>query len=380
MTIENTELKEMVGKRITIDGERHRVAKVSVRAGTLTTVDGATVEVDGIYKRGRGYFFDTPKKGKKSSKVADEAPKETARQRRQREREEAEAAASGKSKRGRNRGGKKADEEVETPRERRRREKAEAAESGTKSKAKAPAKKKLVKAFDQAIAERVTQEVQDSIARALAEHGTYAIVPIAAGATFTEKDVKVTITLMSSEASSKEIDAYIREHRNSTDIAPEDEEEDELEELEDDDAEDEDLDEEEVDDEDLEDDEEDEDEDDEEDEDEDDEEVEDDSPSIDDLVASIVEDYPNLKEDKVRGFVEAYLTSEAVEDKLGDELMPGVTRLHKKGSELELLLVGFDEDEEAVKLLNTETGKFRSASIDDVVRMEIVEDEEEDDE
>lgn len=378
MTIENTELKEMVGKRITIDGERHRVAKVSVRAGTLTTVDGATVEVDGIYKRGRGYFFDTPKKGKKSSKVADEAPKETARQRRQREREEAEAAASSKSKRGRNRGGKKADEEVETPRERRRREKAEAAESGTKSKAKAPAKKKLVKAFDQAIAERVTQEVQDSIARALAEHGTYAIVPIAAGATFTEKDVKVTITLMSSEASSKEIDAYIREHRNSTDIAPEDEEEDELEELEDDDAEDEDLDEEEVDDEDLEDDEEEDEED--EDEDEDDEEVEDDSPSIDDLVASIVEDYPNLKEDKVRGFVEAYLTSEAVEDKLGDELMPGVTRLHKKGSELELLLVGFDEDEEAVKLLNTETGKFRSASIDDVVRMEIVEDEEEDDE
>lgn len=379
MTIENTELKEMVGKRITIDGERHRVAKVSVRAGTLTTVDGATVEVDGIYKRGRGYFFDTPKKGKKSSKVADEAPKETARQRRQREKEEAEAAASSKSKRGRNRGGKKADEEVETPRERRRREKAEAAESGTKSKAKAPAKKKLVKAFDQAIAERVTQEVQDSIARALAEHGTYAVVPIAAGATFTEKDVKVTITLMSSEASSKEIDAYIREHRNSTDIAPEDEEEDELEELEDDDAEDEDLDEEEVDDEDLEDDEE-EDEEDEEDEDEDDEEVEDDSPSIDDLVASIVEDYPNLKEDKVRGFVEAYLTSEAVEDKLGDELMPGVTRLHKKGSELELLLVGFDEDEETVKLLNTETGKFRSASIDDVVRMEIVEDEEEDDE
>jgi len=372
MTIENTELKEMVGKRITIDGERHRVAKVSVRAGTLTTVAGATVETDGIYKRGRGYFFDTPKKGKKTPKVADEAPKETARQRRQREKEEAEAATTGKSNRGRNRGGKKADEEVETPRERRRREKAEAA-ADTKTKTKAPAKKKLVKAFDQAIAERVTQEVQDAIARVLAEHGTYAVVPIAAGATFTEKDVKVTITLMSSEASSKEIDAYIREHRNSTDIAPEDEEEDELDELEDDDSEDEEDEQEE--DEDLEDDE--EEDEDEEDEDED-EEVEDDSPSIDDLVASIVEDYPNLKADKVRGFVEAYLTSDAIEDKLGDELMPGVTRLHKKGSELELLLVGFDEDEETVKLVNTETGKFRSVSIDDVVRMEIVEEEEDD--
>lgn len=375
MTIENTELKEMVGKRITIDGERHRVAKVSVRAGTLTTVAGATVETDGIYKRGRGYFFDTPKKGKKTPKVADEAPKETARQRRQREKEEAEAATTGKSNRGRNRGGKKADEEVETPRERRRREKAEAA-ADTKTKTKAPAKKKLVKAFDQAIAERVTQEVQDAIARVLAEHGTYAVVPIAAGATFTEKDVKVTITLMSSEASSKEIDAYIREHRNSTDIAPEDEEEDELDELEDDDSEDEEDEQEE--DEDLEDDEDEDEEDEDEDEDEEDEEVEDDSPSIDDLVASIVEDYPNLKADKVRGFVEAYLTSDAIEDKLGDELMPGVTRLHKKGSELELLLVGFDEDEETVKLVNTETGKFRSVSIDDVVRMEIVEEEEDD--
>lgn len=442
MAITKDDLKGMQGKRITIDGERHRVEKIVVKTGEAITEDGTRVHIDGIYKRGPGFFFDTPKKGKKAAKeeptkptrartkkakadAEDDAPaNETARQRRRRlKREAAEAEGAPVSKRARS----KQKDEPEAP----------------KGKPKA-AKKKLVEAFDQRIAEAISNDAFALLGNALSTSGVYDVVPVAVGAQFNENALKLTITLLPGSKSDKEIKAYIREHREATDVAPDDDEDDDSlddEGLDDDDEDDEGLedellgdldvadlkkiarklgittkksmdadavialiredddndddaireaadeagvelgsadeseedDEDEVDDNDgeLEDDEDDESEDEDDEEEEDDESEE--AVSVEDMVNAVRERAPNLSEGKVRGFIEAYLASDEIEDKFGDDMVPGQTVLKGKEDKHEFLLVGYDEADETVKLLNLDSLKFRSKSIADVARMEEVE-------
>ena len=383
MAIDTTELKELKGKRITIDGERHRVAKVAIRAGIVTTDDGTEVAADGIYKRGRGYFFDTPKKGKKAATTpkakADDAPAETARQRRRREKREAAEAEAGASTGGRRARSKKAAEPEEPAPSGRKKA---TASKGTGEVAVPSKKKKMLEAFNQQTAERISTESFDLLGRALADHGTYAVGPVAVGASYTEDAIKVTITLMPTSKSEKEIKAYIRDHREATDVAPDDDEDDDSldDDLEDDDVDD-DAEEEDEDDSELE---EDEDEDDDADEEDEEEESEEDDESedltVDDMVGAITDLAPSLKAAKVQSFVEAYLASDEIEDKFGDDMVPGVTKLQVKGGGTEFLLVGYDEEEEQVKLLNLDSLKFRSKTIAEVARMEVVEEEESEEE
>ncbi len=385
MAIDTTELKELKGKRITIDGERHRVAKVAIRAGTVTTDDGTEVAAEGIYKRGRGYFFDTPKKSKKAAAAApktskakadDDAPTETARQRRRREKREAAEAEAGGTGSRRARGKKAAEPEEPAPSGRKKAK----ATKGDGEVAVPSKKKKMLEAFNQQTAERISTESFDLLGRALADHGTYAVGPVAVGASYTEDAIKVTITLMPTSKSEKEIKAYIRDHREATDVAPDDDEDDDSldDDLEDDDVDDES--EEEEDDSELE---EDEDEDADEEDDEEEESEEDDEAedlTVDDMVGTITDLAPSLKAAKVQAFVEAYLASDEIEEKFGDDMVPGVTKLQAKDGGTEFLLVGYDEEEEQVKLLNLDTLKFRSKTIAEVARMEVVEDEESEEE
>lgn len=89
---------------------------------------------------------------------------------------------------------------------------------------------------------------------------------------------------------------------------------------------------------------------------------------VDSCVAKVAERFPDLSEAKVRAYVEAYFDSDVIEDKLGDDLIPGMSEL--SSGDLTLLLVGFDSDEEKVRLINTKNGKFRSATISEVAKME----------
>lgn len=456
MAIDKATLKELPGKRITIDGTKHRVEKVVMKTGLIVTRDGIEAMADGVYKKGPGFFYDSPVKGKKKPAAAApvEAPKETARARRAREKLEAEAAAAPK----------------ETARDRRAREKREAEEAAAAPKSRRSAKttpgakgdgavvpskkKKLFEAFDQHIAERISQESYDLLTEAYGGRGDYAITPVAVGAAFDNDALKITITVMPTAKSAKEIKAYIRDHREATDIASDDEEDDDLDDddLEDDDNEDEDLEdneEEEVDDEeaflaalsdlslkdlrriakrmeiddytdmskedlaqelseyeeddvtdaaealkieltvgeddDLEDDEEeeeepsddeDEDEEDESDdgEDDDEEEEEDEPVTVEDLVGEILEIAPELKAKSVTKFVEAFMASDEAADKFDGELVPGRTKLQEKGGKgPEMLLIGYDEENNAIKLLNLVTLKTRSKTISEVVHMEVLE-------
>lgn len=442
MAIDKATLKEMVGKRITIDGNKHRVEKVVMKTGLIVTRDGVEALAEGVYKKGPGFFYDSPTKGKKKPAAAAAEPvKETARARRAREKEEAEAKPK------------------ETARERRAREKLEAAEPKTRRSAadKTPGakgdgktipgkKKKLFEAFDQAIAERISQESFDLLAEAYGGKGDYAITPVAVGAAFDNDALKITITVMSSAKSAKEIKSYIRDHREATDIASDDEEDDDLDDddLEDDDNEDEDLEE----DDDLEDDEEDDDsedafeaalnelplkdlrkiakemeiddyksfskedlaqelseyeeddvresaatvgvelssdEEEDDDSDEDDDESEDDdsedepetAATVEDLVGEVLEVAPELKAASITKFVEAFLANDECQEKFDGELVPGRTKLQEKGGKgPEMLLIGFDEAGEAIKLLNLTTLKTRSKTISEVVHMEVLDDAE----
>lgn len=486
MAITKDDLKGIEGKRITIDGVRHRVAKVALKAGTVLTEEGAEAHMDGIYKRGPGFFYDTPKKGKKKADKAeakpastrarsrnkkdedDDTPTESPRQRRRRERREREAAENGgkpTSTRARNRNKKDDDDEPATNK-RARKVSRDEDDAGSPAKAK---KKKMFTSFEQAIAERLAQEILEYVGPALATHGTYNVVPVAVGARFNDDSATINLTFMSAAKSAKEIKAYIRDHRESTDVAPDDEDDDQLDDddLDDDDADDQavtdellgeldvadakkiarklglttkksmdldavialirededndddaireaaekagvelpeedddsdddsdddddsdtdddddddsddDIDDDEADDDtdtDLDDDDDDTDDDDSDDTDDDDGDV-----SVDDMVEAITEIAPKLNTDKVRGFVEAYLASDEIEEKFGDDMVPGQTRLTAKGDDTEFLLVGYDEEEEEVKLLNLSNNKFRSKSIADAARMEIVEDDDSDD-
>lgn len=447
MAIDKATLKEMVGKRITIDGNKHRVEKVVMKTGLIVTRDGVEALAEGVYKKGPGFFYDSPTKGKKKPAAAAAEPvKETARARRAREKEEAEAKPK------------------ETARERRAREKLEAAEPKTRRSAadKTPGakgdgktipgkKKKLFEAFDQAIAERISQESFDLLAEAYGGKGDYAITPVAVGAAFDNDALKITITVMSSAKSAKEIKSYIRDHREATDIASDDEEDDDLDDddLEDDDADDN-LDE---DDDSLEDDEEedeedaaelnlldalneltlkdlrkiakemeiddykdftkedlaqelseyedddvreaavtvgvelsgdeeeeeddDSDEDEEDDEDDDSEDEPETAATVEDLVGEVLEVAPELKAASITKFVEAFLANDECQEKFDGELVPGRTKLQEKGGKgPEMLLIGFDEAGEAIKLLNLTTLKTRSKTISEVVHMEVLDDAE----
>ena len=471
MAITKDDLKLMEGKRITIDGVRHRVAKVAIKAGTVLTEEGAEAHMDGIYKRGPGFFYDTPTKGKKKPAAKetaektstrarsrakpdadDDTPTESPRQRRRREKREREAAENGgkpASTRARSRNKKDDDDEPSTSKRARKVNRDADADAGTPAKAK---KKKLFEQFEQAIAERLAQEILEHVGPSLAQHGTYNVVPVAVGATFNDDSATIKLTFMSASKSAKEIKAYIRDHRESTDVAPDDEDDDQLDdddlqddddddqavtdellgeldvldakkiarklglttkksmdlddvialiredddndddaireaaekagvelpEEEDDDADDDaDDDDSSDDDDDIDDDESDDDTDtdldDDDDEDDDDSDDDDDDVSVDDMVEAITEIAPKLNADKVRGFVESYLASDEIEEKFGDDMVPGQTRLTAKGDDTEFLLVGYDEEEEQVKLLNLSNKKFRSKSIADAARMEIVE-------
>lgn len=436
MAITKDDLKGMQGKRITIDGERHRVEKIVVKTGEAITEDGTRVHIDGIYKRGPGFFYDTPKKGKKAAK---EEPTKPTRARTRKAKDEDDAPAGETARQRRRRLKREAAEAEDAPVSKRARSKQKDEPEAPKGKPKA-AKKKLVEAFDQRTAEAISNDAFALLGNALSTSGVYDVVPVAVGAQFNENALKITITLLPGSKSDKDIKAYIREHREATDVAPDDDEDDDSlddEGLEDDDEDDEGLedellgdldvtdlkkiarklglttkksmdaeavialiredddndddaireaadeagveleaaDEDEVDDNDgeLEDDEDDESE---ESEDEDDEEEEDDESeevvSVEDMVNAIRERAPNLSEGKVRVFVEAYLASDEIEDKFGDDMVPGQTVLKGKEDKHEFLLVGYDEADETVKLLNLNSLKFRSKSIADVARMEEV--------
>ena len=443
MTIERSELRELPGTKIRIDGKLHPVAKVVLRSGVITTEDGIVVNGEDGEKKGRTWHFPAPKAARKPKADAKDEKPETPRQKRIREKREAKEAAP-----------------TETPRQKRIREKREAKEAGdekpasnrarnrnkdsdepAKPKTKIPRnglakgegkadhgvkKKKLFEEFTQAIGEHVSQELFDLLGATYGIKGTYALVPVAVGADFTEQALTVHLTLMRANEDPKVIKEYIRNNRQSTDISPH-EEQDNLDdvELDDDDAEDgiegdlkaqlleygfadlkklakvltvkvvrgDDEDElvdriieeceedfirtsaeemgmelgdseEEEEDESLEDDEE-----------EDEEDLEDDEEvSAEELTNEIIEFAPDLKAKSVSKFVEAFLENEEVADKFDGELVPGRTKLQEKGGKgPELLLIGFDEASDMVKLLNTDTLKTRSKTISEVVHMEIVE-------
>lgn len=458
MAITKDDLKTLPGKRITIDGVRHRVEKVIAKTGEAVTEDGTKVHMDGIYKRGPGFFYDSPKKGKKQAAAKDETPAKGARARNRKPKDEDDAPANETARQRRRRLKREAAEAEDKPtstraRSAKQKDAPEGKATRTKKDAKPSVKKKLVEAFDQRNSEAISNDAFALLGNALSATGLYDVVPVAVGAQFNENALKLTITLMPGSKSDKEIKAYIREHREATDIAPDDDEDDDLEDdnLEDDDEDDEGLetddeglaaeiaklfegleiadvkkvakalgmttkkswdieaaiaamieeiedldtdqvraaaedagielsdsddddgeDEQEEDDGELEDDEDEDDESEDEDDEEEDED-EDESVSVEDMVNAIRERAPALSESKVRGFVEAYLASDEVEDKFGDDMVPGQTVLKGKEDKHEFLLVGYDEADETVKLLNLDSLKFRSKSIADVARMEVVE-------
>lgn len=451
MAIDKAVLKDMVGKRITIDGVKHRVEKVVIKTGLITTRDGTEALAEGVYKKGPGFFYDSPKGTKKKPAAAAakaEAPvKETARARRAREKAEAEAEApveTAREKRARLKLEKEEAEAKEAKTSRRKTDKTPGAKGdGTKAPGK---KKKLFEAFDQMIAERISQESFDLLAEAYGAKGDYAITPVAVGAAFEEDALVISITVMSSAKSAKEIKNYIRDHREATDIASADEEDDDLD---DDDLEDDDDEDSLEDDESLEDDDdsleedddsedafeaalnelslkdlrkiakkmdiddykdfnkedlaqelseyeeddvreaavdagvelgdadEEEEEEDDDDDSEDDSEEQEESATVEDLVGEVLEVAPEMKAKAVTKFVEAFLANDECQEKFDGELVPGRTKLQEKGGKgPEMLLIGFDEAGEAIKLLNLTTLKTRSKTISEVVHMEILDDAE----
>lgn len=390
------------GARLTIHGDIHRVEKVNVRARTLTTVRGEVVSFDDVYKKGRGFFADPDQKGKKKSRVKDEepapkssrgsrsskteqAPKSSRGSRTSKDDDDEDAKPTGRARNRRN--GTKAEEKA--PKSSRTRKVPREDVEETKPKTR---RKRMVEVteFNQEIAEKLN----DYLFQAIREQITlpFSVVPVASGATYGEQNMKFQIVFMPSGTKEKEIKKFLNEHRASTDIMPEDEQDDPLDELDDDDEDDTPEEEEDGDDDpdDLEDDEEDEDgdddaddelEDDEDDseEEEDDEEEDDESneedeadAAIEQIVDSIIEAAPNLKRDKVEEYVNSYLTNDEIEEKVGDDLTPGSSLLTDKGKDLQFLLVGFDEENQVVKLLNTETQKYRNRSIDELVHMDEV--------
>ena len=386
LELNRAEIKELVGKRVTINGERHRVEKVLISKRTLTTDKGKTISVDDLYRKGRGFFadFDEPKaKGKAKAEP-------TSRRKKKVVEEDTTAPRRGRTRR-------KVVEEEEAPVSRRKKKVVEEAPVSRNRKAKriqrdttldmddyTPKKVKTIKvpSFDQKIADKIATLMTEKGIEFIKEHLGFDLSLIATSATYNNTINTVTLTLGKTGMSDKEIieirnkDAYIDDVSSEDDTDDLEEfEPEELDDLEEDDLEDEEDDLEDEDDDlegDIEDDEDGDLEEDEEDEDDIEEDEEEVGVAVAGLVESILEIAPDLNEDKVQNYVENYLASDEVEEHFGDEMCPGASYLSEKGKSLEFLLVGLDSETNMIRLLNLKTLKFRSKSIEDVVHMELL--------
>lgn len=336
MDFSRDELKEMVGKRVTIDGDRHRVAKVSLRDKTITTNDGVTIDCEGIYKRGRGFFYDTPKKsGKKSGKT----PKA----------DNAETTAPKNAKK---------DAKAESSKKKIERE-----PKGKKAKKAAPF------AFDQNDTEALAKAISELVREHLPEMFPSLQLGIH-GAVYNTDVAVVTLGFAPAGLTQKQVRALYADRAELSEVmhADEADEEDDMSDLDDDEEEEEADD--ELDDSFEEDDE--EEEEDEEDEgleeDDDEEEEADVSEVADKLLAKLRKASPNSNHDLAREYIIGFLESEEVDEVLGDELIPGQTVLLDGGKRF--LLAGYDSEGGVIRMINLANGKFRSRELKEVVRME----------
>ncbi len=346
MDFSRDELKEMVGKRVTIDGDRHRVAKVSLRDKTITTNDGVTIDCEGIYKRGRGFFYDTPKKTRNSGKT----PK-------------ADTA------------------EIKTPKNVKRDVKAEPVKKKIEREPKGKkAKKAAPFAFDQNDTEALAKAVSELVREHLPEMFPSLQLGIH-GAVYNTDVAVVTLGFAPAGLSQKQVRALYADRAELSEVmhADEADEEDDMSDLDDDEEEEaddelddsfEEDDEEEDDDEGLEEDDDEEEADDEEedDEEEDDDEEADVSEVAKKLLAKLRKASPNSNHDLAHEYIIGFLESEEVDEVLGDELIPGQTVLLDGGKRF--LLAGYDSEGGVIRMINLANGKFRSRELKDVVRME----------
>lgn len=340
MDFSRDELKEMVGKRVTIDGDRHRVAKVSIKGKTITTNDGVTIDCEGIYKRGRGFFYDTPKK---SSKKSDKTPK------------------SDKA-------------EPKTPKTPKTPKKDAKAESDKKKIEREPKGKKAKKAAPFAFDQNDTEALAKAISELVREHLPEMFPSLQLGihgAVYNTDVAVVTLGFAPAGLSQKQVRALYADRAELSEVmhADEADEEDDMSDLDDDEEEEADD---ELDDS-FEEDEEEEDEDDEgldddEEEEEDEEEEADVSEVADKLLAKLRKASPNSNHDLAREYIIGFLESEEVDEVLGDELIPGQTVL-LDGSK-RFLLAGYDSEGGVIRMINLANGKFRSRELKEVVRME----------
>ena len=152
MEFTKSELKEMIGKRLTVAGVRSRVTKVLWNKGEPILVGdrSGNVEASTVYKRGRGFFSDgaveeAPVKKKKAEKVV----KEEAPVKKKKAEKVVEEAPVKKKK-------KKADKEEEAPVKKKKAKKADKEEEApvrgrtkkVKEEEEAPVKKKKAKKVD----------------------------------------------------------------------------------------------------------------------------------------------------------------------------------------------------------------------------------------
>lgn len=333
MDFSRDELKEMVGKRVTIDGDRHRVAKVSIKDKTITTNDGVTIDCEGIYKRGRGFFYDTPKKsGKKSGKT----PKA----------DNAETKAPKNAKK---------DAKAESSKKKIERE-----PKGKKAKKAAPF------AFDQNDTEALAKAISELVREHLPEMFPSLQLGIH-GAVYNTDVAVVTLGFAPAGLSQKQVRALYADRAELSEVmhADEADEEDDMSDLDGDEEEEADD---ELDDS-FEDDEEEEGLEEDDDEEEDDEEEEADVSEVaDKLLAKLRKASPNSNHDLAREYIIGFLESEEVDEVLGDELIPGQTVL-LDGSK-RFLLAGYDSEGGVIRMINLANGKFRSRELKEVVRME----------
>ena len=329
MDFSRDELKEMVGKRVTIDGDRHRVAKVSLKEKTITTNDGVTIDCEGIYKRGRGFFYDTPKKPSKKSGKTPKVDEAESKPTRKNAKKDAKPASDKK--------------------------KIEREPKGKKAKKAAPF------AFDQNDTEALAKAISELVREHLPEMFPSLQLGIH-GAVYNTDVAVVTLGFAPAGLSQKQVRALYADRAELSEVmhADEADEADDMSDLDDDEEEEDELDdsfeEDEEEDEGLE-------------EDDDDEEEEADVSEVaDKLLAKLRKASPNSNHDLAREYIIGFLESEEVDDILGDELIPGQTVLLDGGKRF--LLAGYDSEGGVIRMINLANGKFRSRELKEVVRME----------
>lgn len=398
MEFSRAELKEMIGKRVTVDGVRGRVVKISAKDNTLTTEtkDGDMVVVNtaDIYRRGPGYFSDVTasgkpsKKVKASKKVEDEKPTKKAKK----VKEEVEE----KPVRGRTKAAKKAEEKPvkkskkakaedfddfddeldEVPVKKAKTPKAKKVKPEPEVKTKVPRGKKAAAQREQAAAKKnefkfaqanVTSFVSalsDLLAEYLPEVEPKLVLS-SSGASFNSELISVSLGFTQQGLDKAKVTEILEEASVTFGTTAADdgefagETDDDFEGFDDDSFEDED----EVDEEaaDSIDDEEDEDED----EDYDDEDGE---AQADEKIVSKTAKLFKLDTDELRDIMEEFLNSEEIDEAFGDELVPGVTQMEHNGKEYTIL--GYEEGK--CVLGNVKTKKLLRTSIKKVARMEFV--------